>query len=434
MASFGAQGQLFSPPLTPSPRPRRRLASANPTLKAASSTTANTIKCDLSSSSSSSSLQNTESLTPNNSLFALARALAFSAGAAGIFLHISPVSPLIDGGGFSGGGGGGGGDGGGGGGGDGGFWSRIFSPSAIAKDEESPEWDAHGLPANIVVQLNKLSGFKKYKISEILFFDRLRGSTVGTEDSFFEMVTIRPGGIYNKALLQKELENLATCGMFEKVDLEGKTKPDGTIAVMISFLESTWQSADKFRCINVGLMPQTKPIEMDADMTDKEKMEFFHSQEKDYKRRIDKSRPCLLPMPVYNEIMKMLREQGKVSARLLQKIRDRVQKWYHDEGYACAQVVNFGNLNTKEVVCEVVEGDITQLVIQFQDKLGNVVEGNTQLPVVFRELPKQVNDFTLSVIYIFSFEFSVGEIIEKENIKNLNSVNIPSLFIYKLNE
>ena len=87
----------------------------------------------------------------------------------------------------------------------------------------------------------------------------------------------------------------------------------------------------------------------------------------------------------------MLREQGKVSARLLQKIRDRVQKWYQDEGYACAQVVNFGNLNTKEVVCEVVEGDITQLLIQFQDKLGNFVEGNTQIPVVKRELPKQVH-------------------------------------------
>ena len=86
----------------------------------------------------------------------------------------------------------------------------------------------------------------------------------------------------------------------------------------------------------------------------------------------------------------MLKSQGTVSARLLQRIRDRVQKWYQDEGYACAQVVNFGNLNTQEVVCEVVEGDITQLAIQFQDKLGNVVEGNTQIPVVQRELPKQV--------------------------------------------
>ncbi|CBI16091.3 unnamed protein product, partial [Vitis vinifera] len=306
MASFGAQGQLFSPPLTPSLRPRRRLASSTPILKAGSSTPASTIKCDLSSSSSSS--QNPESLTPKKPFFSLAQALAFSAGAAGILLRFSPVTPLVDSGDFSGGGGVGGTGDGGGGGGDGGFWSRIFSPAAVAKDEESQEWDSHGLPANIV-----------------------------------------------------------------KVDLEGKTNPDGTVGVTISFLESTWQSADKFRCINVG--------------------------------------PCLLPMPVYREILQMLRDQGKVSARLLQKIRDRVQKWYHDEGYACAQVVNFGNLNTREVVCEVVEGDITQLVIQFQDKLGNVVEGNTQFPVVRRELPKQLRQG-----HVFNIEAG------KQALRNINSL------------
>ncbi|KAI3473898.1 hypothetical protein Pfo_028090 [Paulownia fortunei] len=190
------------------------------------------------------------------------------------------------------------------------------------------------------------------------------------------MVSLRPGGIYTKAQLQKELETLATCGMFEKVDLETKTNPDGTINITIPFLESTWQSADRFRCINVGLMPQSKPIEMDPDMTEKERLEYYRSQEKDYRRRIEKARPCLLSMPVQREILQMLREQGKVSARLLQRIRDRVQQWYHENGYA--------------VVCEVVEGDITQLVIQFQDKLGNVCEGNTQFPVIKRELPKQL--------------------------------------------
>lgn len=314
---------------------------------------------------------------------------------------------LLGGGGISNSGGGGGG-GGGWGGGQGGnfwsrFWSRVFPPPATAKDDDpsSKEWDSHGLPVNIVAQLNKLSGFKKYKLSDIVFFDRRRGSTTeGTEDSFFEMVTIRPGGIYTKAQLQKELETLAGCGMFEKVDLDAKTNADGTIGVKISFLESTWPSADKFRCINVGLMAQSKPIEMDPDMTEKEKIDFYRSQEKDYRRRMDRARPCLLPLSAQREIVLMLRERGAVSARLLQKIRDSVQQWYHDNGYACAQVVNFGNLNTKEVVCEVVEGDITQLVIQFQDKLGNVCEGNTQLAVVRRELPRKVSNALFYFIHL----------------------------------
>lgn len=327
--------------------------------------------------------------------FTSASAAVAAAAGGGFLFHLSsppPPLPPPSGGGGGGGGWGWGGDGGG-------FWSNVFSPlpASANEDEQSAsggaaQWDSHGLPANIVVQLNKLSGLKRYKISEILFFDRRRSSTVtGTEDSFFEMVSLRPGGVYTKAQLQKELETLISCGMFERVDLEGKTKPDGTLALTVSFVESTWQAADSFRCINVGLMSQSKQMDMDPDMTDKEKLEYFRNQERDYRRRIERSRPCLLPVPVQREVLQMLREQGKVSARLLQRIRDRVQKWYHDEGYACAQVVNFGNLNTREVVCEVVEGDITQLAIQFHDKLGNVCEGNTQLAVIRRELPKQVS-------------------------------------------
>lgn len=387
MSSFTASKHLSATLSTPLHR-RRHHNSARPS----------SIKCNLSSSHDSDSNSNSNS-SHQTLIKNLSKTIALSSAAA-LVLHATPLPTLLSNGsgGFGGGAGNGGGGwfGGGGGGSDGGFWSRIFSPAVANADEPtSQDWDSHGLPANIVVQLNKLSGFKKYKISEILFFDRRRWKTVGTEDSFFEMVSLRPGGVYTKAQLQKELETLATCGMFEKVDMEGKTNADGTMGVTISFTESTWQSAERFRCINVGLMPQSKPIEMDADMTDKEKMAYFRSQEEDYKRRIQKARPCLLPMPVHMEIMDMLKERGKVSARLLQKIRDRVQKWYQDEGYACAQVVNFGNLNTKEVVCEVVEGDITQLVIQFQDKLGNVVEGNTDVAVVQRELPRQVHLFLL---------------------------------------
>ncbi|KAL1222089.1 Protein TOC75-3 [Cardamine amara subsp. amara] len=425
MAAFSVNGQLI--PAATSSSPSTSLSSRRKFLSpstsrlpriSAPSPRIPSIKC-----SSSLPSRDTEPSSKDSLLKNLSKPLAVASvsSAASLFLfRISNLPSFLSGGGGGGGGGGDGnfgGFGGGGGGGDGndgGFWGKLFSPApAVADEEKSPDWDSHGLPANIVVQLNKLSGFKKYKVSDIMFFDRRRQTTIGTEDSFFEMVSIRPGGVYTKAQLQKELETLATCGMFEKVDLEGKTKPDGTLGVTISFAESTWQSADRFRCINVGLMIQSKPIEMDSDMTDKEKLEYYRSLEKDYKRRIDRARPCLLPAPVYGEVMQMLRDQGKVSARLLQRIRDRVQKWYHDEGYACAQVVNFGNLNTKEVVCEVVEGDITQLVIQFQDKLGNVVEGNTQVPVVRRELPKQLRQG-----YVFNIEAG------KQALRNINSLGL----------
>ncbi|KAL1208477.1 Protein TOC75-3 [Cardamine amara subsp. amara] len=310
-----------------------------------------------------------------------------------VVTSVSSAASLFLLGGGSGGGGGGNFGGFGGGGGDGGFWRNLFSfaiPVAVADEEESSDWDSHGLPANIVVHLNRLSGFKKYKISDVIFFDRRRKTKVSSDDSFFEVVLIHPGEVYTKAQLQKELENLTACGMFDKVDFEGKTKPDGTLGVTISFVEHTWQAAERLKCINVGLMPQSKPVKIDSDMTEKETIEYLRSMEKDYKRRIDKSRPCLLPGSIQREVMLMLREQRSVTARLLHRIRDRVLKWYKDEGYACAGVVNYGNLNCKELVFEVVEGDITQLVIQFHDKLGNVVEGNTKIPVVRRQFPKQL--------------------------------------------
>ncbi|CAI0393349.1 unnamed protein product [Linum tenue] len=419
MPSFAAPTNfLVNSPISSSPLTTRRN-------QRAAAPRSPSFQCDLASSSSSSyAPQNPKPSDPKEKrksfLSSISKPLVLGGVAASsLLIRLTPVPLSSSNGGpgnfggngdwFGGGGGGGWGDGGGG-----GFWERLFCPSAaIADESQSPDWDAHGLPANITVQLNKLSGFKKYKISDIVFFDSRRRATVGTEDSFFEMVSLRPGGVYTKAQLQKELETLATCGMFERVDMDGKTNPDGSLGISISFAESTWQSAEKFRCINVGLMQQSKPIEMDADMTEKEKLEYFRSQEKDYKRRIDRARPCLLAPPVHREVMQMLRDQGKVSARLLQKIRDTVQKWYHDEGYACAQVVNFGNLNTKEVVCEVVEGDITQLVIQFQDKLGNVVEGNTQVPVVKRELPKQLRPGQV-------FNIEAG----KQALKNINALGL----------
>ncbi|KAK4440894.1 protein TOC75-3, chloroplastic [Sesamum alatum] len=396
MAAFAAPALLI--PVTSSAASRRRRnSSANASFSRPRGNSSATAYFSRPHSPNSSSMQSPKpSKSPSFLLKYLIspESLGLSAASCILFLLAKPVFSgccsifnFGSGGGGGGVGGGGGSDGGQG----GGFWSRIFSPAAIAKDDEPQQgWDSHGLPANIVVQLNKLSRFKKYKVSEIKFLDRRHGSTVGTEDSLSEISSLRPGGIYNKAQLHKELETLATCGMFDKVDLETKTNPDGTISITIPFLEYTWPSIDRFRCINVGLMPQSKPIEKDPDMTLKEMLEYERSLAKDYRRRIERSRPCLLPIAVQTEISKMLRQRLNVNARSLRRIGKMVQQWYYENGYAGAQVVNVYVSNTKEVVCEVVEGDITQLVIQFQDKLGNICKGKTHFGVIERELPMQL--------------------------------------------
>ncbi|KAJ8439857.1 hypothetical protein Cgig2_003923 [Carnegiea gigantea] len=225
------------------------------------------------------------------------------------------------------------------------------------------------------------------------------------------MMSLRPGKVYTKAQLEKELEFLAASGWFEKVYLEGKTNPDGTIGVKVSSIETTLGAA----CANVGLVPPMKEVEMDPNMTQREMMEHAKNEERDYRGRIKRAWPCMLPMSVQHKVLEMLREQGKVGAVLAHKIMPEVQKWYHDQGYIVAQVVNLRSLPAKEVVCEVIEGDITQVEVKFQDELGNAFEGKTKLPVIQRELPKQAS---LRAGHVFNIQAG------KQAVRNLSCLKL----------
>lgn len=303
------------------------------------------------------------------------------------------VLQLIGGGGSGFGGWNGGGPGGGGSGGSGDFWHGCLEHFMAFASSDDPEsnFDSHGLKVGSKTNISKLNPTKRYKISGVDLMDSRTEKLVGPDDPFHELITLKPGGIFTRAQFQTELENLSGCGMFESVYLDAIPHQDGTLRMQVSFAESEWQPSEGIRCVNVGLIPQTKPPDVDfTKMTDKEREAFIKSQEEEYKQRLRMTKPVILPRKVEKDISAWLRQERRVTARILQKIRDRVQKWYHDNGFACAQVVNFGNLNTKEIVCEIVEGDITKLVVQYQDKLGLPCEGNTDMQIVERELPEQV--------------------------------------------
>jgi hypothetical protein len=61
----------------------------------------------------------------------------------------------------------------------------------------------------------------------------------------------------------------------------------------------------------------------------------------------------------------MVKKQGNLTAGLLRRIRDHVEKWYHDEGFVFAQVQTFGNLDSDEIVLEVPEGDLPRSSTSF---------------------------------------------------------------------
>jgi len=289
-------------------------------------------------------------------------------------------------------------------GGGGGFLSWIFSAGVARAHEhegkpQAGDWDAHGLPVTRTpVTLSRLDGRKRYKVSELNFLDRRARTTeasAGEKEKtstplFDDMTTLRSGGVYTRLQLHDELQTMTSSGMFEQVSLQGKPKPDGTLALTVTYAESVWPGAVKrLKFVNVGLMPPLGDGP-DDDMTAREKMDYFRRQERDYKQRVRRAKQCILPQSVRQEVLGMVKKQGKLTAGLLRRIRDHVEKWYHDEGFVFAQVQNFGNLDSDEIVLEVAEGDITKVEYQFHDKLDNIIEGNTSIAIIDRELPQQV--------------------------------------------
>ncbi|CAM0874462.1 unnamed protein product [Alopecurus aequalis] len=304
----------------------------------------------------------------------------------------------------------------GGGGGFGGFMSWLFTAGPAHAAEENPpsrDWDAHDFGARMTVPFARLKGAKRYKVSDVRFVDS--GARVtGPEDPLFETSALQPGGVYTRSQLLGELEALSSSGMFERVNVEAvRPQPDGTLGLTVSYAESFWPPAKRFSCVNVaGLVPAQADEAEDDDMTLREKMALRRRQGQEYQRRLaSATKPCILPEPVRREVAEMVKKQGRVSARLLQTIRDHVLRWYHNEGFVCAQMVNFGNLDSGEVVAEVVEGEVTGVEYQFLDKLGHVIEGKTRLPVIDRELPQQLRPGHI---------FNIGA--GKQALKNLNAL------------
>ncbi|XP_057815739.2 protein TOC75, chloroplastic [Cryptomeria japonica] len=304
--------------------------------------------------------------------------------ATGIVLQLAGPSGGGTGGGWMGGWGGG--DGGGN------FWAKIGA--AIADDkrnDDSEDFDKHGMSVGLGIPINRLFSHKRYKISNVEIYDEREFKTINknSEDCFYEMFSIQPGGVYKKEDLQKEHNNLKNSGMFATLEMETITQPDGTLKLKINFTESSWRGADRLRVVNVGFL-KGNVREFDPNWDEEEKKKYFKEVKQDYKRRVKRTKHVLLPPSVERRISRMLSKNYRLSARLLQEVRDEVQRWYHENGYACAQVVNFGHLNTKEIICEVIEGDITKVDIQFQDKMGNLCEGNTSTAVIIRELPDEL--------------------------------------------
>ncbi|CAL4994175.1 unnamed protein product [Urochloa decumbens] len=171
--------------------------------------------------------------------------------------------------------------------------------------------------------------------------------------------------------------------------------------------------ADRFSCVNIGVGDAAPPHDDGGEghpggMAECERKVRRRRQESDCHRR-----PCILPESVREDVEEMVRDHGALSPGLLRRVTDRVERWYHGEGFACATVVSFGNPSSGELACEVLEGDITRVEYKFVDNLGNVVDGKTRIPVIERELPQQLRPGHI---------FNIGA--KEQALKHINSLGL----------
>ncbi|CAO2148412.1 unnamed protein product [Urochloa humidicola] len=174
---------------------------------------------------------------------------------------------------------------------------------------------------------------------------------------------------------------------------------------------------DRFSCINVGVGGAAPPHDEDDEGHPGGIAERRRRQERDYHQRRRSGdgdrRPCILPGEVREDVEEMVRDHGAVSSGLMWRVRDRIERWYHGEGFECAKVVSFGSPSSGELACEVQEGDITRVEYKFVDKLGNVVDGKTQISVIERELPELLRPGHI-------FNIGAGE----QALKHINSLGL----------
>eukprot|EP00271_Cylindrocystis_brebissonii_P021716 TRINITY_DN7927_c0_g1_i1.p1 TRINITY_DN7927_c0_g1~~TRINITY_DN7927_c0_g1_i1.p1 ORF type:complete len:728 (+),score=198.11 TRINITY_DN7927_c0_g1_i1:101-2284(+) len=266
------------------------------------------------------------------------------------------------------------------------------APAAVPQKQRGEEesFDPHGMKEGLVVNVNQLNPAKNYKVSDVIMTDLKKKTQLPPGDSFLELISNLPKGqVFKKSELEAELKSMTSTGMFkEGAKMEVEALKDGTLKLEVKFEEAEWNKAYSVRVVNVGLIPGERERELEMQKMDPQKA--FASQEAAYQQKLANSRKPLIPEKIVKELSEMVAKEPALTARLIQKIRDRVQKWYIDKGYLCANVVNFGNLHTTEVVVEVQEGDITEVDIMFLDGTGKRFEGNTNLEVVKRELPREL--------------------------------------------
>ncbi|GBG61930.1 hypothetical protein CBR_g26093 [Chara braunii] len=197
---------------------------------------------------------------------------------------------------------------------------------------------------------DKLQESKRYSAEEVVLVDLLTKQVIPKTDELYNHVQIRSGGLFTKDGVNEDLQSLIDTGLFVSVDAEVQVGSQGGLRVQYGYREKRW--------------PRLRSLKL---------MDAPH-----------------FPKELRRQIWKEIKNDKVCTVRTLSKLKQQVEKWYHDKGFVFAQVVVFDGMDTGELVAKIQEGYISKVRMVFTDAVGNPAPqpGSTKWHVVERELPE----------------------------------------------
>lgn len=100
---------------------------------------------------------------------------------------------------------------------------------------------------------------------------------------------------------------------------------------------------------------------------------------------------CLLPRSIQSDVTTMLQAKENPSKQTLSDVQEKVERWYHDQGYVCAKVTGFRISEAGALECHVDEGIVTSISVSCEDETGQPTGCYTKKEIVLDALPRAVS-------------------------------------------
>ena len=182
----------------------------------------------------------------------------------------------------------------------------------------------------------------------------------------YEILGFAVGTRYTRSDVMKAESELMATGWYTSVNVRWVADSEDAIKLVVLTEDAVYNRVSSFQCMNA--------------LDSRSVGEVYP--------------PCLLPKGIQRDITTMLQAQEKPSRQTLRDIQEKVERWYHNQGYLYAKVKGFRNSEAGALECHVDEGIITNISVICEDEAGQPAACHTSEDIILETLPRAVSFFS----------------------------------------